>query len=77
MVQWTLTFAYVGFFNLRLTCSNVKGDDEYAMKSAGLELAGLTALFESQIHEIHLPMMALIDYRYLSLSLYVPPKAGA
>lgn len=39
------------------------GSDEAAAKAAGHDLKGAIHYFNSGIREIHLPLMALIDYK--------------
>lgn len=41
--------------------------DENAMKSAAAEMRGLLSYMSCNIRELHFPLMALIDYKVISL----------
>lgn len=48
------------FFKLVADFNNIYGGDAYAMKGAGMELAGLSALLFVDVDGLHCPLMALI-----------------
>lgn len=50
-------------FKFAIDHKNIYGSDFSAAKAAGNELRGLMCYFNSSISEIHVPLMALVDYR--------------
>eukprot|EP01091_Cochliopodium_minus_P008798 TRINITY_DN2050_c0_g2_i9.p1 TRINITY_DN2050_c0_g2~~TRINITY_DN2050_c0_g2_i9.p1 ORF type:complete len:1349 (-),score=401.15 TRINITY_DN2050_c0_g2_i9:136-4182(-) len=50
-------------FKFAIDFEGIYGGDEGAMKAAGHELNGLMTYFNQNIEGLHVPLMALIDYR--------------
>ena len=55
------------FFKLASDSSRLYGGDQFAAKAAGHELKGLNALLKCKPKGIHLPLVALLDYRGMFL----------
>ena len=50
-------------FKFAIDYSGIYGGDENAMKAASHELKGLTNYYHCGVNELHVPLMAYIDYR--------------
>lgn len=55
-------------FKFAIDHKNIYGSDFSAAKAAGNELRGLMCYFNSSISDIHVPLMALVDYRGFRLT---------